>query len=504
MAGSDRTRELNHILDDLAEELDVPPSKYEEAISRYEAVGKWLNEEGTALARFRPVIYAQGSFALGTAVKPQGDEEYDVDAVCLLDLRKKDVSQQRLKDMVGNRLKESQLYARMLEPKEGGRRCWTIQYADESKFHLDILPAIADEYQWLVTMGVPLNLAKHAICITDRETWNMAVDWPKSNPKGYVQWFKTRMQIVFDERRRVIARESRADVQQVPDYKVRTPLQRAVQLLKRHRDVKYNGNDDKPISIIITTLAGHAYNNETGLFEALQSMLPKMRAGIQTRGGVLWVPNPVNPGENFADKWAETPLKREIFFEWLASLEEFHRRLLGARDIHKVGDLLVEGYGEKFGKQALEQYAARSGSRGLVVAENRLPSRFNVQHCAKPTWPVHLSNRVSLGGQYKHNGQWQSLHADSRPLPKGCGLLFHADTDVPGPFSVFWQVVNTGDEAQAVSQLRGQIFPSKTAGVGGLTQKEATAYKGTHWIECFIVKDGKCIARSGEYVVNIQ
>ena len=119
-------------------------------------------------------------------------------------------------------------------------------------------------------------------------------------------------------------------------------------------------------------------------------------------------------------------------------------------------------------------------------------------------WPLVISNQIKLGGQYKYNGQWQSFHADSRPLPKGCDLLFHADTDVPGPFSVYWQVVNTGDEARGVSQLRGQILPAKTAGIGGLTQKEATAYRGMHWIECFIVKDGRCVARSGEFVVNIQ
>src|SRR6185503_2735935 len=42
---------------------------------------------------------------------------------------------------------------------------------------------------------------------------------------------------------------------------VREPLlQMAVQILKRHRDVTFEGRDDGPISIINTTLAGHAYS----------------------------------------------------------------------------------------------------------------------------------------------------------------------------------------------------------------------------------------------------
>ena len=64
--------------------------------------------------------------------------------------------------------------------------------------------------------------------------------------------------------------------------------------------------------------------------------------------------------------------------------------------------------------------------------------------------------------------------------------------------------MNTGKEAEEKNGLRGSIFPSTTAGVGGLKQKESTLYKGVHWIECFIVKNGICKARSGEFLVRIR
>ena len=142
-------KRLNQILRDLADELDVPPSKYREAMKHHEAVGVWLGADDSELARYQPSIYPQGSFALGTAVKPLGDEEYDVDTVCLLKHTPDKVTQKQVKDLVGNRLKHPQSrYKDMIEPRDGGRRCWTIRYADASKFHLDVLPAIPDDHSW--------------------------------------------------------------------------------------------------------------------------------------------------------------------------------------------------------------------------------------------------------------------------------------------------------------------------------------------------------------------
>ena len=115
-------KRLNRILGDLSSELDVPPSKYHEATKHYEAVCTWLDADDSELARYQLSIYPQGSFALGTAVKPLGGDEYDVDTVCLLQLPPDQVTQKQLKDLVGNRLKHPQSrYKDMIEPRNGGR-----------------------------------------------------------------------------------------------------------------------------------------------------------------------------------------------------------------------------------------------------------------------------------------------------------------------------------------------------------------------------------------------
>ena len=91
-----------------------------------------------------------------------------------------------------------------------------------------------------------------------------------------------------------------------------------------------------------------------------------------------------------------------------------------------------------------------------------------------------------------------NFNSNSNPLPKDFSLDFEATTNVPAPFDVYWQVVNTGTEAEQANDLRGRFF------LGELKHRETTKYTGMHWTECFIVKNGRCVARSGEFVVSIQ
>lgn len=388
-----RQQQLNQIYRDLADEIAVPPSQYREAKKRYDAVAAWLDEEDSELVSYKPTIYPQGSFALGTAVRPLGGDEYDVDAVCLLQISPSQVTQKQLKDLVGDRLKHPlSRYKNMIDPKEGGRRCWTIHYAESSKFHLDVVPAVPDNYDWLLSLGVLQEWAKSAICITDRKTWNVISEWPRSNPKGYAAWFKSRMQIRLDEEKLAHAREIRAEVEKIEDFDVRTPLQQLVQILKRHRDIRYNGDEDKPISIIITTLAAWAYRNEADIGEALLNVVPRMRKCIEQRNGVFWVPNPVNPQENFADKWAEKPQKVQLFFEWLNDLEREYQYLLTDEGFEKIGNYLNGAFGQRDSEAAIVKFASRS-SQGpdtpvvLTQRKSNQPTKPRIETPSRPSRP---------------------------------------------------------------------------------------------------------------------
>jgi hypothetical protein len=107
----------------------------------------------------------------------------------------------------------------------------------------------------------------------------------------------------------------------VPNFVRRRPLQRAVQVLKRHRDIYFLDDlDVSPPSILITTLAALAYTGENGILDAVINIGNNIEKLIENRSGVWWVANPVAPLENFADKWATHPERRTRFLDWLLQL----------------------------------------------------------------------------------------------------------------------------------------------------------------------------------------
>ncbi|MEO5322838.1 nucleotidyltransferase [Mesorhizobium sp. CC13] len=349
------------ILEAMADALDIPPSKFEEAKNRYEAIGNWLDRPESTLADYDPAISPQGSFLLGTVTRPLTDaEEYDVDLGCRLNASKAEFTQKGLKEAVGY---EVALYAKahgMAKPDER-RRCWTLNYAAGAQFHMDIVPALPDAQRYKTkllehgyrSLAYDTALTGQAIAITDNTLphYNQQTeDWPQSNPLGYAAWFRSRMRVRLTEAKRAFAQRERitASVEDIPDYKVKTPLQRSIQLLKRHRDCMFADDcEHKPISIIITTLAAHAYNEEPTISAALQSILTGMDRYIEDRGGVAWVANPVNPAENFADKWAEEPKKRDNFRRWVDQARQDFAFYLRVSTFDKVPEVLREHLGAK-------------------------------------------------------------------------------------------------------------------------------------------------------------
>lgn len=510
-----KLKQFSQLLESIATSLDISDSHFEQAVQRYESIGKWLERDESRVARYSPEIHTQGSFLLGTVTKPISNvAEYDLDLVSQLNLHKNEISQEDLKNLIGYEIKSYSRANNMNAPAEEGRRCWTLNYADGAQFHMDILPAIPGVKSFRLLLeskgfSAP-TWSEFAIAITDNASPNYSriyADWPCSNPKGYAAWFRSRMETEFNARREFLAESMQARVEDVPDYKVKTQLQRAIQILKRHRDIMFQKkSDDKPISIIISTLAGHAYNNESDLLDTLQNLVKDMPLYVQNINGVILIPNPVNPLENFADKWQEHPQRKQNFYKWLQQMQEDLDKALELDDIPGVGESLKPRLGERVVNEAMQNLSNGKNRTALTLAANiaAKPRRFNVPHRHAPKWPVVPNGFVKIKGWATRRGfRPFEIKSDSSPLPKHDSLRFEAHTNVPNPYKVYWQVVNTGNEARVANGLRGGFYDSIIE-KGRLIRKESTLYKGMHWIECFIIKDGTCWARSGEFIVNIQ
>ena len=111
-------------------------------------------------------------------------------------------------------------------------------------------------------------------------------------------------------------------------------------------------------------------------------------------------------------------------------------------------------------------------------------------------YPVNIQYSLDIDCTVTQNGfQPRSLHGmllRHFPLLKMSSLDFHiTNTNVPKPYEVFWKVRNCGEEAYRRNCIRGQIC--KDNGNGHKT--ESTDFIGPHYVECYLIKKGCCVAR---------
>lgn len=379
MLTQEEKKQFSEILETLGETLDITETQYNAAVSSYGAVGEWLAKPESSLAPYKPVIRPQGSFMLGTMIKPVcEDDDLDIDLVCELTGKNPQWTQYHLKQAVGNRLNANETYKNMLD--EEGRRCWTLMYSDSANYHMDILPSlVCNGYNTVLekafsATALDKNYESLAIRITDNQQNNyytdtIAENWMKSNPFGYGGWFFSAAD-VSTLRKSMMLSEA---VSPVPKYnKEKLPLQRVVQILKRHRDIMFNGDEHKPISIIITTLASRSYNKETSVLDALTNVVSNMRDYIESRYDpstgriVKWVPNPVNPEENFADKWIEYPQREKNFYKWLDQVESDIKSIVQKRGLQYIAEAMKNPFGE----QVVTRTFSALGERSFNLREN--------------------------------------------------------------------------------------------------------------------------------------
>lgn len=110
-ANTRRKKQFSEILETLGETLDITETQYNAAVSSYSAVGEWLAKPESSLAPYKPVVRPQGSFMLGTMIKPICEEDdLDIDLVCELTGKNPQWTQYHLKQVVGNRLKDNETY----------------------------------------------------------------------------------------------------------------------------------------------------------------------------------------------------------------------------------------------------------------------------------------------------------------------------------------------------------------------------------------------------------
>lgn len=335
----------------IASSLDIPPYLYRNAVEKYKNITDFLESKG-----FEALMYPQGSFALGTVVRPNvknPDASYDLDFICQVYNPKSEYSSaSELRKKLNEVFTNSTLYGGKVAFSD---KCITINYADigSISFSIDIVPATAESPEIIGRLTkeaeypelIPTSIAIPKHC---EKNYN----WCTNNPKGYKAWFdkinapfiaysrESFRKSLFEANTRMFAK-----VEEIPSELERSSIQRVIQILKYHRDNYYakleNGDDIKPISAIISTVVARMSEGQDaslGVFDLLKYILSESnlysqqqilnesdfynkygayRRIIRKQSSKWYIDNPANPEDNLADQWDNNMAK--TFFAWLDS-----------------------------------------------------------------------------------------------------------------------------------------------------------------------------------------
>lgn len=116
-------------------------------------------------------------------------------------------------------------------------------------------------------------------------------------------------------------------------------------------------------------------------------------------------------------------------------------------------------------------------------------------------FPVDIRFEMKIDCEVKQNGFRKFFLSEVLrrriPLRSNKSLAFKVDEiSVREPYSIYWKVLNRGDEAQRRNCIRGQIVPDE----GRLEKTESTNFRGDHVVECYCVKDGVVVAKDRIHV----
>ena len=145
----------------------------------------------------------------------------------------------------------------------------------------------------------------------------------------------------------------------------------------------FKGDYEKPISIIITTLASKAYNKQIDVIDALTNVIDNIHLYIEERYDAekkefyKFIGNPVNPEENFADKWRENANKEKKFYKWLAQVKLDIQTATEQKGTFRI----QESLSNSFGNELVTKTFTNIGNRARLLTEqgtNRFDTKLGI------------------------------------------------------------------------------------------------------------------------------
>jgi len=282
----------------------------------------------------------QGSYDLGTGVKPLEGEDYDIDIMLLFDIERDDYTAKEVKNWVYDALnKTTARTVEILKP------CVRVQYhkAGEISFHVDLAVYAAKD---------GIYLSKKPKYKTDDEVWEA------SEPKRLKELIKSKF----------------------TDDEERHQFKRTIAYMKRWKDLKFKGTKNgKPTGIAITALAykkfipvvNKDFLNDTykpNDLKAIRNFVSSFISEFNAYTNDIQVTLPVAPFNDLFSKM--TTEQKKNLKSTLESLLDSLDEALAEIDPHKASKILKKIFGSDFPEIPMEQ-TAENKARAFVSSPDQ-------------------------------------------------------------------------------------------------------------------------------------
>ncbi|OYU55368.1 MAG: nucleotidyltransferase [Chitinophagaceae bacterium BSSC1] len=119
----------------------------------------------------------------------------------------------------------------------------------------------------------------------------------------------------------------------------------------------------------------------------------------------------------------------------------------------------------------------------------------NTEEFIENYYPVDIKYDLKIDCEVKQNGFREGslreyLFKKIKLMPNKSLRFYIERNDVPIPYTVKWKVTNRGEQALKRDCIRGQIIND----FGDLERRENTNFKGSHYVECYIIKNDVVVA----------
>lgn len=322
----------------IAHELELDQTRKSKMETAYKAVNDLLKKDSDFFKDLEILVYPQGSAKIGTTVKPINGEDFDLDTVLHIYDPYYNHNPKEIYEALVKVLENDGYYKTIMEKK---KRCVRLNY--KSDFHIDILPAcMKNEYDY-ERISIPEKALN---------------SWSSGNPKGFANRFLNNANSVKKSVLKLFSDtliKAQVESEPIPKeiYK-KTPLQRAVQLVKRYRDIYFEKKDYRVSSIVLTTIISENYNGEESIYSTINNTILKIKHNYQaslTSKIRFKIFNPVDESEEFTDSWSESHYK-----SFDAFITDFYKNwILLEQSFSVSAENYVEMFGEGVYKKSLQE-----------------------------------------------------------------------------------------------------------------------------------------------------